>query len=128
MKTKSPIPQPTPGPWSVGLWETTNDKGGFESFACVEHKNEDGSTDYVCDCWGLEDEETHGVKLPSAKARANARLIAAAPEMLEALRAVSVRLVEWMEIAEQADKRPADYKAMRLARAALRKAEKGAKA
>lgn len=52
---------PTPGPWRVG---TSGDT----------HVIESKTGNWVCDC------ETHSVK----DAQANARLIAAAPELLEA--------------------------------------------
>ena len=66
----------TPGPWSIddaGAW--INIYGSESDDANIVAKIEitDGSTDY------LHDQET---------ARANARLIAAAPELLEALEAL----------------------------------------
>lgn len=75
----------TPGPWITTTWETTTPEGRFETYASVQHPLEDGGYIFICDCWGLEDEETHGVRLPSETAKANARLIAAAPKMLQAL-------------------------------------------
>ena len=82
----------TPGPWTAGVWETTNNKGHFETFATVTHEIENG-TAFICDCCGLEDEETHGVKLPTETARANAQLISAAPDMLSALQHACEMLV-----------------------------------
>jgi len=56
------------------------------------------------------------------KAKANARLIAAAPELLEALGEIRECLAAWMEIADPEDMRQYDTDAINKANAAIEKA------
>lgn len=61
----------TPGPWRVGV-------GVDNGLPCVDTTDADGFTVEVCEVWGQDDD-----KVEDAECRANARLIASAPELLE---------------------------------------------
>ena len=52
-----------------------------------------------------------------------AKLMAAAPEVMAALKEVSERLLNWMEIADKEDRRKEDYTAIKMSVDAIAKAE-----
>lgn len=66
-----------PGPWTIGV----STRHGVHCVDAVDPK--DGLLFEVCEVWGIDHnaEETH-------RSKANARLIAAAPELLEACQAL----------------------------------------
>jgi hypothetical protein len=107
----------TPGPWQV-----MNDYDG----ATIVVANVDGETfsdgtstfsyDFVCDTYGDGDDDSRS----KAVAIANARLIAAAPDMLAALKAMDAALCDGF--GTQAA-RMAGRKALIAVRAAIAKAE-----
>jgi hypothetical protein len=70
----------TPGPW----YAMTNESGGLFDQANVfsEHDNSDGEPTFIADTLGVDDE------IPLEERKANARLIAAALDMLHALEMV----------------------------------------
>ena len=77
----------TPGPWIV-----INAKNGLPYQICAIHgrDTEPGVVGKGILRWG-------SISLPSSgEGKANARLIAAAPEMLEALKVVTDTLIEWL--------------------------------
>jgi len=83
----------TPGPWEVDAHPTMLENELVE-FATVTHKDGNGGTVYICDCWGLNDEKRNGQREASDTALANARLIAASPIMISALENVSACLCQ----------------------------------
>ena len=95
----------TPGPWTLHGW-ADND---YEINAAL---------DTVCNVPGFDDDT-----VDADRAEANARLIAAAPELLAACRMPRACLADWCEIAEDDDQRDDDHQAMRDAQAAIAKAE-----
>jgi hypothetical protein len=58
-----------------------------------------------------------------ANADANARLIAAAPDLLAACRCLLASLVDWCDLADEDDQRAEDYRAIDAAKAAIATAE-----
>lgn len=78
----------TPGPWSVdGVWRT----GGL---AIGATDTADGQLFQVCEVFGI-DHETHH----DERSHANANLIAAAPDLLAALKAVRTQYIDDHSIA-----------------------------
>lgn len=70
--------QHTPGPWGrSNMRHGLGDNGGLSVDAIDPIDN---ATFEVCEVWGLDDDDVH-----DDRSIANARLIAAAPEMLDAL-------------------------------------------
>lgn len=68
--------QHTPGPWGVGFSADNN-------IHCVDARDSEGLFFEVCEVWGVKSD-----KIEEPESHANARLIAAAPELLEALQAL----------------------------------------
>lgn len=66
----------TPGPWTI----EKHGRGENGGIAIDATDPVDGMDFEVCEVWGLHDDRVH-----CPISRANARLIAAAPELLEAL-------------------------------------------
>lgn len=106
----------TPGPWIA-------DEFFMEEDRCVRVGTNDGTSDYyhrsatICECWVKNSADDDDVLVPElSRAEANARLIAAAPELLEALR----QMIDVMMDCEFGT--PAHAKAEREARAAIVKA------
>lgn len=93
----SESPQHTPGPWKVGT-DTANNAQGYGSylwslhiFAC--NGNEEDEDTNICWCSSQGDGAQDGDNAPKLSvARANARLIAAAPDLLGALKLCVNRL------------------------------------
>lgn len=102
----------TPGPWAV--WPTA------DSMIDVAVGPAVGGV-AVCQ---IVTADGRGINTAEAMERgnANARLIAAAPELLAALRKVSTCLSAWMEIADPGDLREYDDEALGEALAAIRQA------
>jgi hypothetical protein len=72
--------QHTPGPWEVGM------RGGFNANLICDRSGEDEHTDNaICSVFGMYQHQDIDEQKYS-KGLANARLIAKAPEMLEALK------------------------------------------
>jgi hypothetical protein len=71
----------TPGPWEIGALLGDPDGKSYE-YPTIYRINEDGSTTYVADIMGAN----------SPQAMPNARLIAAAPDLLEVLEEVESRM------------------------------------
>ena len=90
----------TPGPWRVGV---SADNG----IHCVDGADGNGGVVEICEVWGTEDD-----KVENLQPRANTRLIAAAPELLDALTALVLNI----------DAGGASVNAMKDARAAIAKA------
>lgn len=104
----------TPGPWSYHSWQRSDGtRFGIET---ADHRHGLGS---------IAPNENASTLLTMEQHEANARLIAAAPELLEALR----ELTRWVDIAiapNYTAHRPMPEmgeKAMEVARALIRKAE-----
>ncbi len=90
----------TPGPWR--LEEEDSSDHGIDAVSAIDPK--DGLQFEVCEVWGID----HDMSICEVS-RSNARLIAAAPDLLEAL----------MELV---DKSPLDSSYLQNARAAIAKA------
>jgi hypothetical protein len=99
----TPSSKHTPGPWK---WAKSRGMNAYEIHGA------DGS--YIGDVWGVDEPVPNGIKREHQKP--NARLIAAAPEMLEALRDV-------LEMIATDDLVPESVSYMQQARAAIAKAE-----
>lgn len=69
----------TPAPW--GFYKESSADNGIDCVGAVDPK--DGLEFEVCEVWGIDHDKTI-----CEVSRANARLIAAAPELLEALQQV----------------------------------------
>ena len=115
MKTITEVPATTspahtPGPWSLS-----------PSFDRVERRVQHGDTPPLV--WGIASgiNSAHPDYLPRAEQIANARLIASAPELLEALEAVLPDLEHYV-----ATHGPGPDKRLAIARAAIAKAKGGA--
>jgi hypothetical protein len=104
----------TPGPWEVNEIDATATEWGMLTVDVA-----DDATDAVCQVFGENDgvdyERTH------AEAVANARLIAAAPDLLAALREIA----ELEGDCEQQQFRLTRFQASQIARAAIAKARNG---
>jgi hypothetical protein len=72
--------QQTPGPWEIGM------RGGFNANLICDRSGEDMHTDNaICSVFGMyQHQDVEDQK--DSKGLANARLISAAPELLEALK------------------------------------------
>jgi hypothetical protein len=97
----------TPGPWKV-----IYDNGDY-------YVRGDGATIADCTSWSANT----GQPNPPREVDANARLIAAAPEMLEALKALHDETADYITRNHLGDAH--HNRAMQLADAAIRKAEEG---
>lgn len=100
----------TPGPWSrQGQWQLRTDTGDWVDAECMEAPK-----------WGIIGA---WLDASSDESEANARLVAAAPELLESCR----RLLEIVEAEYEADECPEDLDswraAVQLASDAISKAE-----
>lgn len=109
------ITKHTPGPWIVSSHPTANTYN-------LEIKHNDNLVAVAaCQTWG------YGATATRLEAQANARLIAAAPELLEALRACEEELRLWANGINHRNmnkaKVSAKYGAIGLARTAIAKAE-----
>lgn len=104
----------TPGPWRASL----------KSKDSVRIETDDNFNGYVATVGADDTEERNGTiyEFVSKTGRANARLIAAAPELLEALKIVVTQLGEYKD-----GDGAAKYHALNIARAAITKAEGGEK-
>jgi hypothetical protein len=72
----------TPGPWiKAPLGSVTGGEGGGIGIDATDRL--DGMRFEVCEVWGIDDDRVH-----DARSHANAALIAAAPDLLEALKKV----------------------------------------
>ena len=102
--------QHTPGPWSLS-----------PSFDRIERRVQHGDNPPLV--WGIASgiNSAHPDYMPRAEQIANARLIAAAPELLEALEAVLPDLEHYV-----ATHGPGPDKRLAIARAAIAKAKGGA--
>jgi hypothetical protein len=103
----------TPGPWEVGGVGNT----------CVTPSTD--KQERICVCWDtfpkqLDDGswEDHTQEI-----QANARLIAAAPELLAALKECRDRLSDWVECSDRNEDVADDNAALEMAIAAIAKAE-----
>lgn len=114
MKTET---KHTPGPWFFG--------DTFTSYICTRDGKE--VTNYTAR--GIGNGACHvgyasiTPALGSDEAKANARLIAAAPDLLAACKALHQCLSGWVEIAEAQDRRAYDSEALKMGQDAIRKAE-----
>lgn len=106
----TPRPSHTPGPWSLSA-----------SFDRVERRVKHGDNPPLV--WGIASgiNSAHPDYMPRAEQIANARLIAAAPTLLEALEAVLPDLEHYV-----ATHGPGPDKRLAIARAAIAKAKGGA--
>ena len=104
----------TPGPWGIAVWAEHHKLAGQASSVHSEDENDD-DLETICDM----DKWTE----PREK-MANARLIAAAPDLLEALEESLSLNINWSETAEQEHLRHlSEYKrVIEQARAAIEKA------
>lgn len=98
----------TPGPWFVEHHEW------LQKGHCAISSKDHGELAQVV--WCMEDDECIGRNSPEKEA--NARLIAAAPELLEAAQ----KVLAWYEAEEDHSKEPDFYKRMDAIRAAIAKA------
>jgi len=94
----------TPGPWKVGYSDD------FEGQQVIMEQDCNGRVLALIDDTDEQDQ-------------ANARLIAAAPELLEACKKLLPCLQNWMEIAEDEDYREYDNKALEVGILAIAHAE-----
>lgn len=62
----------TKGPWTVGV-------SGYNGIHCVDARSKTGTIE-ICEVWGTGDD-----KIENDECRANAHLISAAPDLLDAL-------------------------------------------
>ena len=89
--------QHTPGPWKVGM------RGGFNANLICDRSGEDMHTDNaICSVFGMYQHQDVEEQKDS-KGLANARLISAAPELLEALIALHTQ-TNSTELAKAGDK------------------------
>lgn len=110
----------TPGPWAwdtvQAIEETNEGKKKIVEYAEVHHDQDDGGRDYICRCWGLKKDREGIFDIPDDRAETNARLIAAAPAMLEAL----IRLCD--SLAWEENRSGITYSGYESAKAAIRAA------
>jgi len=106
---RSDVMAHTPGPWTVG--GQSDNPGEAEEIAAA-----DRVIAWTADSYDYDDDEGHITQ----EDRANARLIAAAPELLAALRSAVTILSGW-ECTHKAD--DGDTETVRLCKAAIAKAE-----
>lgn len=76
----------TPGNWKTETWQQFID--GQESQIAAVTADGDGCTYYICKCMGLSFDSEMQVWVATESASANARLIAAAPDLLEACKMI----------------------------------------
>ena len=112
----------TPGPWHLGTPSAAYDNSHMcEVMTEYATKNEGatvGCHDVICRTWS-PNHMASSVRLSWQECYANARLIAAAPELLEALRTL-LSYANTLEMRLDAD---GEHRAMQQARAAIAKAE-----
>jgi hypothetical protein len=113
----------TPGPWSVA-----NQTDVFTGLGatCADGRVADANDGWqIADCMtGITSVQEEIATLSVAEARANARLIAAAPDMLEALREAETALRSCYQVADYpANGRTDQDDALRTVRAAIETAE-----
>lgn len=99
----------TPGPWQVRAWSSH-----ASTTVGIESTDRPGWFDVVAECSGV------GARFTREQEDANARLIAAAPELLAALKAMDTALCDGFDTQST---RMAGRKALIDARAAIAKAE-----
>lgn len=99
----------TPGPWLIA--ESVVSRHAITNMRRIRSKNEGLEHGAVCDVYGIKD---------GSEASANAILIAAAPDLLAALKSIAIALRD--EVLVHDDQR----EAMRAATAAIAKATGGA--
>jgi len=83
----------TPGPWRVESINYDGDGGTL-----VRRNENNGRARCIANVWGIKNAKT-----PDAESRANSHLIAAAPELLEALEALLEREGEHPDFEDDAD-------------------------
>lgn len=90
----------TPGPWTIGVSDDNQ-------IHCVDGSDSTGGIIEICEVWGtLSDKEE------TEESRANARLIAASPEMLEALKVTTSSLVAAISLLKRGSKKAAPSNTM----------------
>lgn len=104
----------TPGPW----YAMTRESGGLldQATVCSEHET-DGEPTFIADTMGLDGE------VPLEQRKANARLMAAAPDMLKALTDAIPALVRMHGMTAAGKNRSLRLAQLNAARAAISKAE-----
>ena len=87
----------TPGPWTID--DISAEGGGWESIVILSKiQRADHNFHHVCSVdWGGSDDDEPAIGEISGEDRANARLIAAAPELLEALENITTGYSELLE-------------------------------
>jgi len=105
--------QHTPGPWGV----LSTAVGPAYTAVCIGQLNEEKGLDNASDEYAV-----CVVPLIHDESRANARLIAAAPNLLAALEVGAECLVSWMETADPDYVREPDEQVLAAMRAAIAKA------
>jgi hypothetical protein len=88
----------TPGPWIADDFAMEFDRrthvGTYDGTPTYYHRN-----DSICECYVTD---TDGGKIGTLEAEANARLIAAAPDLLAALKHCVIERSEWLTEARAA--------------------------
>lgn len=112
MKTKH-----TPGPWTID--DISAEGGGWESIVILSKiQRDDHNFHHVCSVdWGGSDDDEPAIGEISGEDRANARLIAAAPELLEACEGLLQIVQDCMPSCRYPDSE--DYELVKLASEAI---------